>query len=51
MLPILTLDGIVVYNIIEGSVTAEKFLQFLCGLVVSLHLPTIYSILVEPQVS
>lgn len=36
ILPILTLDGIIVHDIIEGSVTAEKFLHFLERLVVSL---------------
>jgi hypothetical protein len=34
ILPILTLDGIVTYDIIEGSVTGERFLQFLRELVV-----------------
>ncbi|KZP19646.1 hypothetical protein FIBSPDRAFT_697513, partial [Athelia psychrophila] len=29
ILPILTLDGIITYNIIEGSVTSERFLEFL----------------------
>ena len=38
ILPILTLDGIVAYDIIEGSVTSERFLQFLRELVVSLRL-------------
>ena len=36
ILPILTLDGIVAYDIIEGSVTSKRFLRFLCELVVSL---------------
>jgi len=35
ILPILTLDGIIAYDIIEGSVTSERFLQFLRELVVS----------------
>lgn len=36
ILPILTLDGIVAYDVIEGSVTSERFIQFLCELVVRL---------------
>jgi transposase len=35
ILPALTLDGIITYDIIEGSVTAARFLQFLRELVVS----------------
>lgn len=35
ILPVLTLDGIVAYDIIEGSVTAARFLEFLRDLVVS----------------
>jgi transposase len=35
IIPIITLDGIITYNIIEGSVTSERFLQFLQELVVS----------------
>ena len=34
ILPILTLDGIIAYDIIEGSVMAERFVQFLRELVV-----------------
>jgi hypothetical protein len=34
ILPILTLDGIITYDIVPGSVTSERFLQFLCELVV-----------------
>ena len=34
ILPILTLDGIITYDIIPGSVTSEQFLQFLYKLVV-----------------
>jgi len=34
ILPVLTLDGIITYDIIEGSVTATRFLQFLRELVV-----------------
>jgi transposase len=34
ILPILTLDGIITYDIIEGSVTADRFLQFLNEMVV-----------------
>jgi hypothetical protein len=36
ILPILTLNRIIAYDIIEGSVTSERFLQFLRKLVVSL---------------
>jgi hypothetical protein len=36
ILPILTLDGIVMYDIIPGSVTSARFLQFLRELVVRL---------------
>lgn len=35
ILPILSLDGIIAYDVIEGSVTSERFLQFLRELVVS----------------
>ena len=34
ILPILTLDGIIAHDIIEALVTTEKFLGFLCKLVV-----------------
>jgi hypothetical protein len=34
ILPILTLDGIITYDIIPGSVTSKRFLQFLRELVV-----------------
>jgi hypothetical protein len=34
ILSILTLDGIITYDIISGSVTSEQFLQFLYELVV-----------------
>ena len=34
ILPVLTLDGIITYDIIPGSVTSERFLQFLRELVV-----------------
>jgi hypothetical protein len=34
ILPILTLDGILAHDIIEGSVTMEKFIGFLCELMV-----------------
>ena len=36
ILHLLTLNGIVVHDIIEGSVTAEHFLEFLREMVVSL---------------
>ena len=35
ILPILTLNGIIAYDIIEGSVTSNRFLQFLRELVVN----------------
>lgn len=35
ILPILTLDGIIAHDIIEGSVTTDKFVEFLRELVVS----------------
>jgi transposase len=38
ILPILTLDGIITYDIIPGSVTSARFLQFLCELVVHVFL-------------
>ena len=34
ILPIITLDGIILHDIIEGSVTSEQFVEFLCELVV-----------------
>jgi transposase len=36
LLPIITLDGIVTHDIIRGSVTSERFVEFLRELVVSL---------------
>lgn len=38
ILPILTLDGIIAYDIIPGSVNSERFVQFLRELVVRLFL-------------
>ena len=38
ILPILTLDGIITYNIILGSINLERFVQFLCKLVVCIFL-------------
>jgi transposase len=38
ILPILTLDGIIAYDIIEGSMTTEHFVQFLRELVVRFSL-------------
>lgn len=35
ILPILSLDGIIAYDIIEGAVTAHRFIQFLRDMVVS----------------
>jgi hypothetical protein len=45
ILPILTLDGVITHDIIEGSVTAARFLEFLRELVVGLLLvqPTLCS--------
>jgi hypothetical protein len=40
ILPILTLDGIITYDIIPGSVTSERFLQFLHELVVRAYVYT-----------
>ena len=40
ILPILTLDGIITYDIIPGSVTSERFLQFLRELVVRVFIYT-----------
>jgi hypothetical protein len=37
ILPILTLDGIITYDVIPGSVTSTRFLQFLRELVVHLQ--------------
>lgn len=37
ILPILTLDGIITYDIVPGSVNSERFLQFLRELVVRLQ--------------
>ena len=34
ILPVLTLDGIITYDIVPGSVNSQCFLQFLCELVV-----------------
>jgi hypothetical protein len=36
ILPVLTLDGLITYDIIPGSVTSERFVEFLRELVVSL---------------
>jgi len=43
ILPILTLDGIIAYDIIEGSVTSERFVQFLRELVVCSDLSSLVS--------
>ena len=34
-LPLLTLDGIITYDVIEGSVTAEQFIELIRDMVVS----------------
>ena len=34
ILPLLTLDGILVHDVIEGSVTSDRFLEFLRDMVV-----------------
>ena len=44
ILPLLTLDGIVAHDIIEGSVTADRFLEFLRDMVVS---PALFFLLVS----
>jgi transposase len=46
ILPALTLDGIITYDIIEGSVTATRFLQFLRELVVSFPSSSCYLLLI-----
>ena len=43
ILPILTLNGIIAYDIIEGSVTSERLVQFLQELVVCSNLRTLVS--------
>jgi transposase len=43
ILPILTLDGVIAYDIIEGSVTSERFVQFLRELVVCSNLNSLVS--------
>ncbi|KDQ48867.1 hypothetical protein JAAARDRAFT_102744, partial [Jaapia argillacea MUCL 33604] len=39
ILPILMMDGIITYDIIEGSVTSERFVQFLRDHVIPLTNP------------
>ena len=41
LVPVLTLDGIITYDIMPGSVTSARFLQFLRELVVSVTPPTL----------
>ena len=54
ILPILTLDGIIAHDIVEGSVTSERFVEFLQELVVCCyilwlhHLTEIYLPLTNP---
>ena len=38
ILPILTLDGIIAHDIVEGSVTSERFVEFLRELVVRCYI-------------
>ena len=38
ILPILTLDGIIAHDIVEGSVTSERFVEFLQELVVCCYI-------------
>ena len=45
ILPILTLDGIITYDIVPGSVTSERFLQFLRELVVCILSLSMHSVL------
>ena len=42
ILPIITLDGIIAHNIIEGLVTTEKFVKFLRELVVCVKIALVY---------
>lgn len=37
ILPVLTLDGIIAYDLVEGSVTAERFVRFIREQVVSTY--------------
>ena len=37
ILPVLTLDGIITYDVVPGSVTSVQFLQFVRELVVCIH--------------
>lgn len=39
ILPLLTLDGIITYDVIEGSVTADSFIKFIRDMVVRSCLP------------
>jgi transposase len=48
ILPILTLDGIITYDIIDGPVTGERFLQFLREMVVSFLLG--FLVVLSPQI-
>lgn len=43
ILPILTLNGIIAYDIVKGSVTSEQFVQFLQELVVCSYLGSLVS--------
>lgn len=43
ILPILTLDAVIAYDIIEGSVMSEQFVQFLQELVVCSDLNSLVS--------
>ena len=50
LLPIITLDGIIAHDIIEGSVTSERFVEFLRELVVSFVAPFLYFTNFLPQI-
>ena len=44
IIPLLTLDGIITWKTVEGSVTAEKFMDFLREFVVSALLSFIFQL-------
>jgi transposase len=49
ILPILTLDGIITHNVIEGSVTTETFVMFLRELVVRVIHPLYHDVLTHSR--
>jgi hypothetical protein len=44
ILPILTLDCIITYDVVPGAVTSERFIQFLCKLVVCISIHIIFAL-------